>query len=278
MRIRDVIQKICDFHEPYEEPPKTRDRYLAGDPDQICTGIAVTVCATMDVLQQAVKRGVNLIISHESVFCGTSGEIKDIESNDTAREKLAYIQEHGLVIWRYHDRMHGSPFDPNRTRPDYIFYGICRELGWEAYVLDDPMKPTLYRIPEISAVELAKFLMVKFNLTGLRVVGDMNCKVSTVCMIEHAMGDKIDHSMQRAMEADAFIPFEICDFTLTQYVRDGVLLGKNKVLLEMGHFNCEELGMKYAVSYIREILNDDCSVIFIQSGDLFQYLKREEYQ
>lgn len=278
MQIRDIIQKICDFHEPYEEPPKSRDRYLAGNPDQTCTGIAVTVCATVDVLRQAVAQGINLILSHESVFCGVSGDREEIEHNDTAREKLAYIEEHNLVIWRYHDHMHGAPFDPDRKRPDYIFYGICRELGWEAYVLDSPMKPTLYRIPETSAAELAELLISKFDLDGLRIVGNMECRVSTVCMAEHAMGDKIDHSMQHAMEADAFIPFEICDYTLTQYVRDGAALGKNKVLFEMGHFNCEELGMKYAASYIREILGSDCPVVFIQSGDMFQYIKREGHR
>lgn len=278
MKIRDVIQKICDFHEPYEEPPKTRDKYLVGDSEQLCTGIGVTVCATMDVLRQATEQGINLIISHESVFCGGSGDTKDIESNDTAAEKLAYINEHGIVIWRYHDHMHGAPFDPDRKRPDYIFYGICQELGWEEYVLDDPMKPTLYRIPEITARELAEYLILKFNLTGMRVVGNMDCMVSTVCMAEHAMGDKIDHSMQCAMKADAFIPFEICDFTLTQYVRDGAMQGRNKVLFEMGHFNCEELGMKYAASYIKEILGSDSFVVFIQSGDVFQYLKREVHE
>lgn len=275
MQIRDMIQKICDFHEPYEEPPRPRDKYLAGDPDQECTGITVTVCASMEALRQTVERGANLILSHESVFCGTSGTADEIEKNDVAREKLAYIQEHGLVIWRYHDHMHGLPLDPDRKRPDYIFYGICRELGWEEYVLDDPMKPTLYQIPEISAAGLAEFLMVKFNLTGLRIVGNMDARVSKVCMAEHAMGDKIDHSMRHAMEADAFLPFEICDYTLTQYVRDAAAQGKNKVLLEMGHFNCEELGMKYAASYVQEIVGAACPVMFLQSGDLFQYRKRE---
>ena len=40
------------------------------------------------------------------------------------------------------------------------------------------------------------------------------------------------------------IPFEICDYALTQYVIDAAAQGRNKVLLEIGHFNCEELGMK----------------------------------
>lgn len=276
MQIREVIQKICDFHEPYTEPPRTRDQYLAGNPDQICTGVAVTVCATMDVLRKAAEQKINLIISHEAVFCGVHGNIDEIENNDVAKEKLRYIKEHNLVIWRYHDHMHGTPFDPERTRPDYIFYGICRELGWEAYIEDDPMKPTLYQIPAIKASDLADILIEKFNLTGLRTVGNMDCTVSRVCMAEHAMGDKIDRSMEHAMKADAFIPFEICDYTLTQYVRDAAAQGRNKVLLEMGHFNCEELGMKYAASYIQEILNNKQPVTFIQSGDVFEYIKRKE--
>lgn len=276
MQIREIIQKICDFHEPYEEPPKTRDKYLAGDPSEECTGIIVTVCATMEILKEAVRIGSNLIISHESVYCGVTGGMEEMEKNDAAKEKLTFIQENHLVIWRYHDHMHGSPFDPARTRPDYIFYGICKELGWDSYVMDDPMKPTLYQIPETSARELAKLLMEKFNLQGLRIVGNLDARISKVCMAEHAMGDKIDHSMIHCMEADAFIPFEICDFTLTQYVNDSAAQGKNKVLLEMGHFNCEELGMKYAASYLPKVIGGSCPVTFVQSGDLFQYIRRGE--
>lgn len=272
MLISEVIQAICDFHEPYDEPPKTRDRYLAGAEraGAECTGALVTVCATMEVLREAVSSGANLVIAHESAFYGLPAEA--LTANDAAAEKLSFLDEHGLVVWRYHDHMHGKPVDPARTRPDYIFYGICQELDWQGYVVDDPLKPTLYEIPPTSVGELAQTIIRVFGLSGLRVVGAAEGSVTRVCMAEHAMGDFLDHSMERCLDAEVFIPFEICDYTLTQYVRDAAQQGRQKTILEMGHFNCEELGMRYAARYLAELLEGAVEVRFVQSGDVFGYL------
>ena len=44
-------------------------RYVqSGEPDAAVTGIAVTMMATMDVLQRASTKGLNLVITHEPTF------------------------------------------------------------------------------------------------------------------------------------------------------------------------------------------------------------------
>src|SRR3979490_702377 len=47
---------------------ETVDTFKAGNPDTAVTGIAVTMMATMEVLQHAAASGKNLIISHEPTF------------------------------------------------------------------------------------------------------------------------------------------------------------------------------------------------------------------
>jgi hypothetical protein len=44
---------------------ETTDFVKAGDSSTIVTGIATTVWSTLDVLEQAVAQGKNLVISHE---------------------------------------------------------------------------------------------------------------------------------------------------------------------------------------------------------------------
>src|SRR5580692_8112705 len=51
-------------------PPNSADNFLAGDPDVAVKGIATTAMATMDVLKQAAKSGLNLIITYEGVYYG----------------------------------------------------------------------------------------------------------------------------------------------------------------------------------------------------------------
>ena len=48
----------------------------------------------------------------------------------------------------------------------------------------------------------------------------------------------------------------------------------NKVIFEMGHFNGEELGMKYLAKSLLEVFGETIPVEFIQSGDGFNYVVR----
>ena len=277
MKIQEAIDRICKWHEPFVEHENGRDKVLCGNTDQECTGIGVTVCATYDVIRKAVEQNINFIITHESIFFGGRIDTDGLEENAVYQEKRRLIEENNIVIWRDHDRLHGNgrPFHPERKRNDYIFYGICQELGWEDYIVDDPMKPTLYKIPQMSAGAFADLLMDRFGLEGLRIVGDLETPVSIVWFSEHTMGNKNDGvAVRKAQSADAIIPFEICDYTLTQYVRDAAAMGKKKVLLEMGHFNCEELGMQHCLKWLPEALGTDVSIRFLKAGDQFGYVTR----
>ena len=45
-------------------------------------------------------------------------------------------------------------------------------------------------------------------------------------------------------KADVILPGEVIDWTTLSYVRDAMDLGMNKAVINIGHFNWEELGMK----------------------------------
>ena len=142
-------------------------------------------------------------------------------------------------------------------------------------MVGDKLKPLWYKIPKIKAADLADFIMAKFNLQGMRIVGNLDQEISTVWFAEHVMGSKNDgEKIKSGLKADVIIPFEICDYTLTQYVHDAAYLNQAKVLFEMGHFNCEELGMKYMLQWLPEALQEEIPMVFIQSGDYFHYLER----
>ena len=255
---------------------------LLGDPDVECTGIAVTCCGTLEVLHKAVEAGCNLIVSHEGVTYNYEygGPVDENIKNDVLQEKLRYARENGLVVWRDHDHMHGGGKPGSfieRKREDMIFYGTMKELGWEHYVVGDKMKPLWYGVPKQSARELANEIMEKWNLNGLRIVGNPDAIVENVFIIEHVNGGERDiPKVDEAQKADVIIPLEICDYTVTSYIRDAAYLGRNKVIFEMGHFNAEELGMKYLEKTFPAVFNNEIPVRYIQSGDTFSYILRNK--
>lgn len=283
MKIQEIIDAVNQAALPFQaDPEKTRDRILCGDPQQECTGVAVTVCATLEVMRQAAESGCNFIISHEGIWYNyeKSGSLDAVE-NEAVQAKLDYVRQHQLTVWRFHDAMHGfgstARFGQPRTDGrDYIFYGIMKQLEWEPYLLSSPVKPLWYRIPRTPARRLGRQLLEKFALTGMRTVGDQNAEIETVFFAEHLMmGEKDLPRIEQARRADAMITLEILDNTLTEYVRDAVALGEPKIIYEMGHFNTEELGMRYMTQWLPPLIGPAVKVVFLQSGDEFGYLLRD---
>src|SRR5690349_19453047 len=64
---REVVDAIKS-HVGVEWREKTVDTFKTGDPHAPVTGVAVTMMATLDVLQRAVAAGDNMVITHEPIF------------------------------------------------------------------------------------------------------------------------------------------------------------------------------------------------------------------
>src|ERR1700686_2080198 len=138
---REVITQIQQrVGVPWQA--ETVDTFKAGNPDSPVTGVAVTMMATMDVLERASASGKNLIITHEPTFYNhldKLDELEEKENDPVLAEKLAFIAKQNLVIWRFHDHWH-------MRIPDGIEAGMAHALGWEKYQVRD--NPYLFEIPE----------------------------------------------------------------------------------------------------------------------------------
>ncbi|MBE5915670.1 MAG: hypothetical protein E7273_02365 [Pseudobutyrivibrio ruminis] len=278
MKIQAIVDNLIEWHQPYENP-KTRDTIKCGNPDTECTGIAVTCYASYEVIREAIEKKCNLIIAHESLYYGDEYSLDTFEGISAFDKKRKLLEDNNIVVFRNHDRMHGKgkPWVPERVRNDYIYYGLMKELAWEKYVVGDTMKPLLYHIPEIEINKLADFFMDKLDIKGMRVVGSTNGKVSDVFIAEHCNGKGDDEIIKNAVNAQVIVPLEICDYTVASYVRDAALSGETKVIFEMGHFNVEEMGMKYMVKWLPEAIKiEDVPIYYIKSGDTFDYYLRKK--
>ena len=277
MKIEDVIARLEAFHVLPDHPERTVDTVKCGDVSQECTGIAVTVCASVEVIRSAAAQGCNLLIVHEPTFYGDAEGAPSLGNDPVYLEKRALLERSGVVIYRDHDRMHGpgGPAAKVHTATDCIYYGIMKELGWERWREGEETKPLWFRIPRTTVRALAAELIDAFGLTGARIVGDPEAGVETVFLCEHVWGRQNDYEIiASAAEADVMIPLEIMDWTLTAYVRDAAQLGRGKAIIEMGHFNTEELGMRYFARLLPDILGNVVPVRFIQSGDVYDYIVR----
>src|SRR5215469_17335074 len=96
---REVVARIQQ-HVGVAWHAETVDTFKAGDPNTPVTGIAVTMMATLDVIERAAASGKNLVITHEPTFYGHLDQTEEFENENDAvfAAKKAFIAEHHMVI------------------------------------------------------------------------------------------------------------------------------------------------------------------------------------
>jgi putative NIF3 family GTP cyclohydrolase 1 type 2 len=254
---REVVRRIHqNVGIPWRTP--TADDFKTGDPDAPITGITTSFMSTFQVLQRSVAAGNNFVISHEPTFWSANDIIADLKGDPLYQDKLQYIQDHKLVVWRFHDHWHGR-------RPDGIFSGWNRVMGWDQYVVPGPRPMShQYAIPEIRLEDLARELQTKLKLRSLRVVGDPEMKVTRVGNCGHYIGQ----CMAMLPSVDAIMVFECREWEAAEYVRDAIASGQKKALLQLPHEGGEEMGMDECARWLQSFVNE-VPVKFIPSGDPF---------
>jgi putative NIF3 family GTP cyclohydrolase 1 type 2 len=221
----------------------TVDTFKAGNPDAAVTGIAVTMMATMDVLQRASALGLNLVITHEPTFYAHTDTPEGLPENDPVwAEKRAFIEKHNMVVWRFHDHWHAR-------NPDGIETGMVHALGWEKY--QNPDNQYLFVIPENTVKQLAEEVAKKLDSQVVRVVGDPNLKVTKVGFSPGAAGfQRESHALEREA-VQVLLVGETREWETVEYAADAVTEGRQKALVVIGHIPSEQPGMEECARWLR---------------------------
>ena len=264
MTIQQVIDRILAYHPPIDDP-KTCDCFKCGDPSQPVRAVAVSCAPTYAVVRQAAALGCNLLVCHEPALYSHFDTTDWLAGDPTYEEKMRVIRESGLAIYRDHDHLHAHD-------PDGIYYGVMQELGWEPYRADTGRRPMFYRLPETTVGALAAFLKEKLQLNAVRAIGRTEGSISRVAYVGGGNLSFDDTNTKMMMgETEVMIAGELIDWTVMSYVRDAAAMGRQKTILQLGHFNSEELGMKYAARWLPPLI-PGVPVHWIRAGEPYAYL------
>ena len=254
-----VIETI--IKQTKSEPvPNTVDVIKAGDPLTPVKGIVTTMFATMDVLKKAVAMNCNLIIAHEPVFYNHRDEIQQFQNDPVYLEKKRYIDEHKLVIWRFHDYIH-------RIQPDAIDYGMALKLDWLKYT--DGTSVERFVMPETTLKELTITLKKVFPVNAFNIIGDPEMKLTKVVFSAGAPGSIYHFRLLEDDNVDVVIAGEVPQWETYEYVRDAVSQGRKKAIIFLGHVTSEEPGMEYCAQWLKGFIKD-IPIHFVESGPSYR--------
>jgi putative NIF3 family GTP cyclohydrolase 1 type 2 len=227
---------------------RTVDTFKAGNPDTPVTGIAVTMMATMDVVERASSKGLNFVITHEPTFYAHEDVPEGMpESDPVWTEKREFIQKHGMVVWRFHDHWH-------MRKPDGIEAGMVHALGWEKYQNAD--NQFLFVMPETTVKKLAEEVAKKLDSPVVRVVGEPDMKVTEIALSPGAAGSVHEtHALERD-DVQVLLVGETREWETVEYAADAVTQGKKKALIVIGHIPSEQEGMDECAKWLKGFVKD----------------------
>lgn len=257
---QEVIDRIKQHvGVPWRE--QTVDTFKAGDPQTPVTGIAVTMMSTMDVLKRASAEGKNLVISHEPTFYGHQDRLDDLknEGDAIAGEKLRFIQQHHMVVWRFHDHWHAMT-------PDGIQTGMTQALEWDRY--QRPEDQHLYTLPETTLGELAATIKKRLKIRVMRVVGDPKLKIKGVAMAPGAGGFVSHRKFLQRPDVQALVIGEAAEWETVEYVDDATAQARPKGLIILGHIPSEQAGMEYCAKWLKGFVSE-APIGFVPTAEPF---------
>lgn len=253
MKIKEITSFLSkDAY--WMNPNETRDILLCGDAEQDVSRVGVCWVATNQVIDQAIKRQISFLISHENPFYHFATAPKRL-AHLSVQDKMARLREHHIAVYRCHDAWDMMPevgiadvwakslgFDFTRSVPSYIQHADIKE-----------------QTVEDLARHVARCLKPEGE-NGVYVFGNVKKRVSRLGMGTGAATDIF--KMLDTRPCDVCI---VADDGISNYYQAQYALDQDLPLIVVNHSCCEIAGIKSMASYLQQQL-PDLEVSYLEEG------------
>jgi putative NIF3 family GTP cyclohydrolase 1 type 2 len=239
-------------------PDKSVDGFKAGDESTPIRGVAVTAMATMDVLRQAAKANLNLVVTFEPTFYGKtdaspSAPAPQFGGRGIAQDdpilvaKRNFLQTNGMVVYRLHDQWAGRKENEHAV-------ALAKAMGWTHSAAGlDPA--TEYEIPPTRLSAIVPQVRTRLKSSGgLRVVGDPNTQVKRVTVLPGLQA--LAQLLTRLPSTDLILTGETRDWEGPEYVGDASTAGLNKGMITVGKVVSADPGMRACADWMKTFVNE----------------------
>jgi putative NIF3 family GTP cyclohydrolase 1 type 2 len=254
----DIIQRIKE-HVGVPWRTQTVDNVIAGNASTRVKGVATTMMATLDVIQRSAAAGKNLVITHEPTFFSHQDTTDTLKDDPAYRFKDAFIRDHDIVVFRFHDHWHAR-------RPDGIATGMMKELGWEKNA--DPENPRQFTFSGVMLGDLARQIETRLKIRTMRVIGSPDMPVTRVAASWGYYTFTPPNLPLARPEVDVFIVGETREWETVEHAQDLIASGAKKGLIILGHVVSEQGGMKYCAEWLKEFVTE-VPIEFVPAAEPF---------
>lgn len=256
MKISEIISYL-NMDAEWVNFNQTRDVVMFGDSSQTVKKVGVCWVATLPAIEQAIKKGINFIISHENCFY-EAGTMLPIELIESRHKKENLLAKHNICVYRCHDVWDMIPeIGVADTWSSIIGLPFARRdlRSYNSFATFEGMTV------EMIAKKIANAL-APFGQPSVTVLGDLNQQVKSLGIGTGAATD-VFALVREKMECVVLSDDGSNNWIAHQYCID------NKIPLIIVHHSVSEIpGVRKIVGYL-ELKFPDLSVAYLEEG--YQY-------
>ncbi len=161
MLIAEVIKHLEDFAPVATAEDFDNVGLLVGDPNTVVTGILITLDTLEEVLEEAIAKNCNLIVSfHPIIFSG----LKRLNGNNYVERTVIKAIQNKLAIYAIHTALDNHHLGVNKM--------ICEKLHLTAPKILIPKKNCIKKLTTYIPTSQAEFLRQKLFETGAGSLGN----------------------------------------------------------------------------------------------------------
>ena len=216
---------------------------LVGSPDTICKGVLCSLDCTEAVIDEAIEKGCNLIVSHHPIiFKG----IKQFDNNNYVSRTVLKAIQNNIALYAIHTNLDSIIEGVNKTLADRLHLENRRILAPKPEFRDQNGKEIgsglIGELPlETDEIEFLKWVKEKFNLSVLKHTPLTGKTLKNIALCGGSGSFLINNA--KAQGVDCFITSDLKyhDF----FEADGRLL-----LVDIGHGESEQWVSELIVAYL----------------------------
>lgn len=135
MKIQDIIQVLDNFAPPALQESYDNSGLMVGEPGKECSGVLISLDLTEDVVEEAFRRGCNLIVSHHPIWFQAR---KRLNGEDYVSRVILSAIRKEIGLYSIHTNLDNVHSGVNRV--------ICERLGLQNTRILDPKGGLLMKL------------------------------------------------------------------------------------------------------------------------------------
>ncbi|WP_192820797.1 Nif3-like dinuclear metal center hexameric protein [Rufibacter sp. LB8] len=160
-KIKEVVQALERYAPPAYQESYDNATLQVGDQEMTVTRVLVTLDCTLEVVQEAIDRGCNLIVAHHPVIFKP---LKSLTGKTPVERILLKAITHQIAIFACH------------TNLDHVHNGVnaklCEKLGLTKLRILAPKSQTLTKLETYVPLEDTEKVLAALHQAGAGQIGD----------------------------------------------------------------------------------------------------------